>query len=71
MRLQPSMRMNSPNTTGRKLATTWGCASVKRPSAAVMTPATRKKGAAKPLPRSRAYCTRQTMPVMSTTAPKA
>ena len=71
MRLRPSTTMKIPNTTGRKLATTCGLASVNTPMHAVMTPPTSMNGAVKPVPRMRAYCTRQTMPVISTTAPKA
>ena len=71
MRLQPSTTIKMPNTTGRKLATTWGFAKVNRPSPAVMTPPTSIKGAVKPVPRMRAYWIRQTMPVISTTTPKA
>ena len=71
MRLKPSTTMKMPNTMGRKLATTCGFASVKMPSPAVMTPPTSMNGAVKPVPRMRAYWIRQTMPVMSTTAPKA
>ena len=71
MRLQPSTRMNRPNTMGRKLATTSGLSSVKMPSPTVMTPPTSIKGAVKPVPRSRAYWNRQTAPVISTTTPKA
>ncbi|MBM6901364.1 hypothetical protein H6B10_17085 [Gemmiger formicilis] len=37
----------------------------------LVMPPTSKKGAVKPLPRTRTYWIRQTTPVSSTTAPKA
>ena len=71
MRFRPSTAMNRPNTSGRKLATTAGRSRVNTPSAPVMTPPMSRNGAANPCPRVRVYCTRHTMPVMSTTAPNA